>query len=523
MTAVLDEHIAVVGGGIGGLATACLLADHGATVTLFEQNNRVGGSANLIERDGFRFDTGPSWYLMPAVFERFFERMDRSPEQYYDRVQLDPHYRIHWKSNTGYRPDTAPDGVALDPDGDRIDVPPDPTEARSIFEAYEPGGAKALDEYLDTAEQSYEVAMEQFVYRDRTTFREYVDPQVALSTRGLPFFGTMQDHAKEHFDHPKLQQLVQYTLVFLGGAPHNTPALYNLMSHVDFNLGVWYPKGGMYSVVEALKTVGEELGVEYQTNCPVTGINPRGDNPVVRTPDRSQTVDRVVCNANPAHVERELLPSGLGRGDDYWDDRTYAPSAFMLFLGVEGELPSLEHHTLVLPADWDRHFETIFDDPQWPDDPSYYLCVPSKTDDSVAPDGHHAVVVLVPIAPGLADSTERREQFREQIVSALAEHADADLRNRIVVEEQFCVSDYERTLNAPQGTALGMAHTLFQTGPLRPGRRGPGNNLYYVGGYSTPGIGVPMCLISAEHTADTIVDDATSSDGPLSKLPGFGD
>ncbi|MFB6152273.1 MAG: phytoene desaturase family protein [Haloarculaceae archaeon] len=488
------ESVTVVGGGFGGLATAPYLAEMGADVTLLEKNDRLGGLANRIEAEGFTFDSGPSWYLMPGVFERYFGHFGEDPSEYYALERLDPHYRIVWK------------------DGDRVDVPDDPGEVAELFESYEDGAGDAFRAYLDEAEYTYRVGMDRFVYEDRPRLRDYVDWDVFRSARGLSLLGKMEGHAASYFDHPKLRQLVQYTLVFLGGAPHNTPALYNLMAHVDFNLGVFYPQGGMYSVVEGLVELGRERDVDFETGTTVTRIARSGGDSgglAVETDAGRRHSDRVVCNANPAHVERDLLADGASpRSGDYWGDRTYAPSAYMLYLGVEGDVDPLEHHTLVLPTDWDDHFRQIFDDPAWPDDPSYYVNVPSETDDTVAPDGCEAVVILVPVAPGLEDDDATRERFREQVLSDLAEHTGVDLRDRIVVEREACVSDYAEQVNAPEGTALGLAHTLFQTGPLRPSHRGPLEDLYYVGGFTTPGIGVPMCLISAEHTATAVREDA---------------
>jgi phytoene desaturase len=185
----------------------------------------------------------------------------------------------------------------------------------------------------------------------------------------------------------------------------------------------------------------------------------------------------------------------------------------MLYLGVEGTLDSLAHHTLVFPTDWRPHFESIFETPGWPADPAYYVNVPSRTDDGVAPDGHETVVVLVPIAPGLDDGPERRARYRERVLDDLAEHAGADLRDRIVVEESACVSEFA-AMGYPQGTALGLAHTLTQTGPFRPSHRSnavPG--LYYTGSFTDPGIGVPMVLVSGEHAADAVRADARADAG----------
>jgi phytoene desaturase len=510
------ERTVIVGGGVGGLATAPYLAAMGADVTVIERNENLGGVATRIEGAGFRFDAGPSWYLMPDVFERYFAQFGREPGDYYDLERLDPHYSVHWKDGETGSVSGASSGQRPR-DGDAVSVPDDPEAVAGIFESYEDGAGEAFREYLDEAAETYRIGMERFVYEDRPRLRDWVDLDVARSARGLTFLGSMQDHAADYFENPKLRQLVQYTLVFLGGAPHNTPALYNLMAHVDFELGVFYPENGIYSLVEALRDLGRDHGVAYRTGEAVTAIDP-GPSATVTTDRDRLRADRVVCNANPAHVERDLLPDRARQhDDDYWAGRTYAPSAFMLYLGVEGDVAPLEHHTLVLPEDWDPHFETIFDDPAWPEDPAYYVNVPSLTDDDAAPEGHHTVVVLVPIAPGLDDGPEIRQRYREKILSDLATHTGVDLRDRVVFAETACVSEFAEWVNAPQGTALGLAHTLRQTGPLRPGHRGGADGLYYVGGFTTPGIGLPMCLISAEHTARAVREDATAQ----SLLAGF--
>ncbi|UPV73417.1 phytoene desaturase family protein [Halorussus limi] len=513
-----DRSVVVVGSGFGGLSTACYLADAGADVTVVEKNEQLGGRASVLERDGFRFDMGPSWYLMPDVFERFFGHFGRTPGDYYGLEHLDPHYQIFFKD--GAPPDGAEPSSGRGPrDSDAVTITADREATKATFEEYEPGAGAALDAYLDEAEETYEIGMEHFVYEDRPRFRDYVDLDVFRHARGLTFLGSMQGHVEDYFDHPKLQQIMQYTLVFLGGSPKNTPALYNLMSHVDFNLGVHYPvenddedgasRGGMGVVVDGIAELGAELGVEYRTDAEVESVLGSAGNFRVETEDGVLRSDLVVSDADYAHTEQELLPPQSRQYDaDYWESRTYAPSAFLLYLGVEGDVDPLEHHTLVLPPDWNDHFDGIFEDPQWPDDPAYYLCVPSETDETVAPEGHSNLFALVPVAPGLEDGPETRQRYRDLVLEDIAENTGVDLRDRIVVEERFCVSEFADRYNSTKGSALGLAHTLRQTGPLRPGHRSsevPG--LYFTGSFTTPGIGVPMCLISGQHTADAVLED----------------
>ena len=486
------RSVAVIGGGFGGLSAACYLADAGAEVTVLEKNEQVGGRASVLQAEGFRFDMGPSWYLMPDVFERFFEQFGKHPEEYYRLSRLDPHYRIFFK------------------DGDRVDLTPDRDQVRGVFESYEDGAAAAFDSYLDTSESTYEAAMERFVYTDRPRFRDWVGLDVVRSAPvGLRLLRSMDEYVSTYFEHPKLQQIMQYTLVFLGGSPTNTPALYTMMGHVDFNLGVYYPEGGFGGVVDGIAALADELGVSFETDAEVTEITRRRDGFLLDTVAGERTPEIVVSDADYAHTEQELLPEHERQySSEYWDERTLAPSAFLIYLGVEGDVEPLSHHTLVLPTEWDSHFTQIFDEPAWPDDPAYYLCVPSKTDDSVAPEGHSNLFALVPIAPGLEDTPDIRERYRETVLEDIAENTGVDLRDRIVFEETFCIDDFAERYNSLQGTALGLAHTLRQTALFRPPHRSETvPDLYFTGSYTTPGIGVPMCLIGGEHAANAVLED----------------
>lgn len=488
----VPNSVSIVGGGVGGLSAACYLADAGADVTLLEQHDDLGGVAGTFSSGGFRFDSGPSWYLMPEVFEQFFETFGTSVEAAYELERLDPSYRVFWK------------------DGDRLDVPADPEALAPKLEAYEAGAAEAFHQYLDHAESVYELAMDRFVYPRRARLRDWVDMDLLRAAWALPLLQPMDRHVRGYVEHPKLRQLLEYKLVFLGGSPYNTPALYTLMSHVDFNQGVFHPMGGVQAFVDALVDVADGLGVTIERNTPVDGLRANGRSVHLHTNGERRTADCVVANASPAHVEKTLLPpEQRDHDDEYWDDRTYGPSAYLLYLGVNGDVDPLRHHSLVLPVDWDPHFTRVFDDPGWPTDPAYYVHVPSRTDPSYAPEGQHSVFILVPIAPGLHDGPARRAWMRERVLDDLAQHAGVDLRGRIEVEHDACVSDFADHFGQPKGNALGLAHTLWQTGPLRPSHRAdaaPG--LYYVGADTQPGVGLPMCLISGRQAAEAVTADA---------------
>jgi len=486
-----SPSVVVVGSGFGGLSTACYLADAGLDVTVLEKNESLGGRASVLEADGFRFDMGPSWYLMPDVFERFFGHFDREPSDFYDLEPLDPHYRIFFK------------------DGDTADVTSDRGEMYDLFESYEEGAGDALDEYLETSEEHYGVAMEKFIYEDRPRIRDWIDPDVMRAAPiGLQLLGTMDDYVADYFDTPKLRQIMQYTLVFLGGAPSNTPAIYNMMSHVDFNMGVYYPENGLRSVVDACVELGSELGVDYVTDAEVTEIINRREGFAVESEAGTFHAEFVVSNADYAHTERELLPEHERQYDDgYWDSHLLAVGVSPVSRRRGRRRPARTPHARLS----DRLGPALRADLRRPGlaRGSGLLPVCALGDRRQ----RRSRGTLQPVCPRPHRARTRRHRRGSDVVprSRARRHRrehGVELRDRIVFEEQFSVSEFADRYNSAQGTALGLAHTLRQTALFRPPHRSeacPG--LYYTGSYTTPGIGVPMCLISGEHTANTLIDD----------------
>jgi 1-hydroxy-2-isopentenylcarotenoid 3,4-desaturase len=485
------RSVVVVGGGFGGLSAACYLADAGADVTILEKNARVGGLAGRLEGEGYGFDTGPSWYMMPEVFGRFFADFGRSPAEYYSLRRLDPSYRVFFK------------------DGDALDVSVDTDALASAFEARETGAGDALREYLREARRTYEGVMEPFVYTDRPRYRDWIDPELLeAGPIGLRLWGSLDGYVAKFFDSRKLRQVVQYAAVFLGGSPESTPRLYSLMSHVDLSQGVYYPDGGIAGLVDGIAALARDLGVTIETDTEVTEITRGREGFFVATERGVRRADLVVSDADYAHTEQELLPAHeRGFSDEYWEKRDLAPSAFVLFLGVEGTFDELEHHNVVMPTDWRPHFEEIFEGETWASDPVYYVCNNARTDPSVAPEGHAALTISVPVPVGTDDSPARRERYRDLLLDDLRESTGVDLHGRIEFEQSFCVSDFEERYHARRGT-LGLASTLRQTGPFRPPHRSRAvEGLYFTGSYTTPGIGMPICLVSGEHAVNAVLAD----------------
>ena len=478
-----QKRVVVIGSGVGGLATAALLAKDGLQVTVVEKNAGPGGRASLLEKDGFRFDMGPSWYLMPDVFDRFFHAMGTSADEQLKLTHLTPHYRI------------------FDGEGRTLDITGDMETDKALFEQIEPGSAAALDRYLAEAKIKYDLSIGSILYRNLDSPLDFISKDLRDKGRQLHVFESMEHYVGRFFKTETMRQIILYTMVFLGGIPRNTPAIYSLMSHIDFNLGVWYPTGGIYAVIEALVRLGKQYGVEYVYDATVTQIETHDNRATtVHTAAASYPADYVVSNADYKHTESLLdKPRARQYTERYWKRRTWAPSAFILYLGVKGTIPEFRHHTLLFSADWTKHFRDMADHPAWPRDPSLYICNPSKSDAHVAPADHENLFVLVPVAAGLSETDDSRHAYADYILSQIEQTTHTKLTDRLVVKEIFSVSDFASRYNSPQGTSLGLAHTLRQSVTFRPpnhSRRVP--NLFFVGANTNPGIGVPMCLISAQ-------------------------
>lgn len=482
----------IIGSGFGGLALAPLLADQGYEVTVLEKNESPGGRSTSLQLNGFTFDMGPSWYLMPDIFERYFEEFKAKPTDYYALTKLDPNYRIIYSRH------------------EHIDIHADLERNTEQFERLEPGSMVQVKKLLELSKQNYEIAVNQFIYKNYNSLLDFLDPKTALKAYKLNLFTSLDAYMKRFVKNDKLRKILEYNSVFLGGSPSNLPALYSIMAHVDFNLGVWYPKGGMIQVVNALVALGTQRRVHYHYNKPVDKIVVQnGKVTGVQAGSQTYNADIVISNADYHFTESQLLEVQYrSYTEQYWQKRVLAPSAFILYLGIKGKVAGLKHHTLFFANDWEKHFNEIFDDPQWPDKPSYYVCAPSKTDPTVAPSGHENLFVLVPIASGIEDTPQIREAFAKKILDHLEDITGEDITKRLVVKKILSLNDYTELYNSYQGSALGLAHTLWQSAFFRPSNVSKKvSGLYYVGQYTTPGIGVPMCLISAQILRDRITSE----------------
>ncbi len=485
------KKVCIIGGGFGGLSSAALLAARGFDVTILEKNSTIGGRAQVWHQDGFVFDMGPSWYLMPEVFEHFFSTVGKKRSDYYQLQKLDPYYRIFFSRD------------------EVVDINEDLSRTKKIFDGFEPDGGKKLQEYLDGARYKYEIAMRQFLYTEYRSMFQFFNKRILTEGLRMNIFQSLDKFVSRFFSDRRSKQILEYAMVFLGASPQNAPAMYSLMSHVDLNLGVYFPRGGMAALVEGFRRLAEDVGVEIRTDHEVTGLRiEQGKAVAAQTSHGEVYADIFLSNADYQHTDQQLLPPEYrSYSPRYWNKRTMAPTMFIIYLGLNRKVPELAHHNLYFSEPWDEHFQQIFSKPQWPDNPSYYVSCASYDDDAVAPPGQENIFFLVPVAADLADSDEIREAFAEKILTHFEELIGTTLRDAVIIRRIFSHRDFIYEYNAFKGSALGIAHTLKQTAIFRPSHRSKKvKNLFYSGQYTHPGVGVPMTIISSQVIGKNIAD-----------------
>ena len=487
----MGKKALVIGGGFGGLSSAALLAQDGWNVTVLEKNEQIGGRARYWEKDGYTFDMGPSWYLMPEVFERYFSLFGKKRASYYDLATIDPYYKVFFEES------------------DPVELTPRFAENQDLFESFEPGGGAALKAYMEQSTYKYEVAMENFLYREYKHIGQFFNRRLMTEGLRLGVLNKLDSFVSAYVKDHRAKQILEYAMVFLGTNPSQAPAIYSIMTHVDLSLGVFFPQKGMAGAAQGFATLCEELGVEIVTSAEVKKIvTEKGKAVGVETDKTFIAADIVISSADYHHSEQILLDKSVrSYNEAYWEKRVVAPSMFIAYIGLKRKLKNMEHHNLYFAKDWDKHFDDIFKNPKWPDDPCFYLSCISKTDPSTAPEGCENIFLLIPVAPGLEDSDQMRQAYFDHVCEHVKRVTGEDLREDLQVKRLYSHRDFTKDYNAYKGTALGLSHTLLQTAVFRPRHQNKHiKNLYLTGQYTHPGVGVPMVLIASELIAKEIKD-----------------
>ncbi len=488
------KKIVVIGAGLGGLSAACRLAKVGFQVTVVEKNESFGGKVNFFETDGFKFDTGASLVTMKHVFAELFEFCGRSINDYLEFERLDPICRYFWS------------------DGTRFDASQDAEETERRIAAIEPRDAAGFRAFLADSRDKYDVAERTFLKHNLSDMSEMFNRSNLRDLWKISALRSLDAHVRRYFSSTKMRQLFSRFATYNGSSPYKVPATFSLIPFVEFGLGAWYPKGGIYEIPKAIAKLAGETGVEIRLDSDVEQIvvaNGRAKGVKLRDGE-TLDADFVVANSDAIETYRNLVTSA-----DYPPKKLEriepSCSGFVLLLGTKRPYPKLAHHNIFFSDDYRAEFDALFEKLRPATDPTIYVCATSRTDPTQAPAGCENLFVLVN-APYTSNRTEWAREapaYRDLIVRKLEEFGLDDLGDSIGVEELITPDDFERRYRANRGSIYGVSSNGIFSAFLRPRNKSRDiAGLYFAGGTTHPGGGMPLVLISGRMAADLIIRDA---------------
>jgi phytoene desaturase len=484
----MNKNVFIIGSGFSSLSASCYLAKAGYKVTVIEKNSSLGGRARQFKKDGFTFDMGPSWYWMPDVFDRFFEDFNKSRSDFYELEKLNPAYKVFFGKN---------DSISIEDSLDKI---------KEIFEKEEKGSSVKLQNFMDEAENNYDIAVKDMLYKmPGISPLELITKKTIFKVKS--FISNIRREVRKDFKSHRLKAILEFPVLFLGAKASNTPAFYSFMNYADFGLGTWQPKNGFFDLVNAMIKLGESLGVKFLTNSNVDSIevtNKEVDSIVINGIKHDCSL--IISGADYAHTESLLNQKYRQYSDKYWSKKTWSPSSLLFYVGFNKKVPNVAHHNLFFDTDFEKHAQDIYDNPKWTKDPLFYANFTSITNPNTAPKDCENGFFLIPIATNLEDNEDIRNEYFDIIIERLEKLTGEKLREHILFKKSFCINDFEKEYNSYGGNAYGLANTLMQTAFLRPKLRSKKvKNLYFSGQLTVPGPGVPPAIVSGKLVSDLII------------------
>lgn len=489
-----NRKVVVIGAGLGGLSAAISLASEGFLVELVEKNDKVGGKLNILSRDGFTFDLGPSILTMPHVFEALFSRVGKRMADYVGIETVEPHWRNFFE------------------DGTVVDLCADPEEQRRELDKLGPNVYADFQRFMAYATKLGRETEAGYFAKGLDGLWELIKFYGPLRSFNFDVFRSMDQGVRRFIAEPKLVDILNYFIKYVGSSPYDAPALMNLLPYIQYEYGLWYVKGGMYGLARALERLALELGVKIRLNAEVAAIERENSRATgVRLKDGEWlAADVIVSNMEVIPAMTKLLHSPAAVLDKL---SRFEPSCsgLVLHLGVDRQYPQLAHHNFFYSDHPREHFDAVFKSHRLSDDPTIYLVAPCKTDPAQAPEGCEVIKVLphIPhIDPDRPLTADDYWALRERVLLKLERMGLTDLRQHIVCEEYWTPPDIESRYFSNQGSIYGVVADRYKNfGFKAPQRSGELANLYFVGGSVNPGGGMPMVVLSGQLVRDKILAD----------------
>ncbi len=491
-----SKSVIIIGAGIGGLCTAARLLKDGYKVTMYEKEAIVGGRAHRIVQDGYTFDTGPTLLMMTDVLYDTFTYCDKNFDDYITLLQLEPNYRVTFA------------------DKSKITVSSNLPKFTAELAQFDPKAPEQFYRYFADVAEIYRISRAGFIDKNFDRFTDFININSGIKLLKKRGIYKLWNFVGRYFKDNRLKQLFSFQSMYLGVSPYEAPAVYSVVSYMETGLGIWYPKGGMYSLSQALEKLVIDMGGTIHVNSAIKQVlvdDKQANGVELETGETIQS-DIVICNADLVYSYQKLLPESvqlksLGRKPEVLKQ---ASSALLFYWGVDDQLEGMLHHNVYLCKDFKQNLEQIFDDKTLPSDPSFYTYIPTKTDPSLAPKGKNVVYILVPV-PNLRGKNDWEAgipKIKAKIIRRLKTEFGLDIESKIETEAIFTPQDFETKFNLTSGSAFGLTHHFMQSGYFRPHNVARGvKGLYFVGASTYPGGGIPMVTLSAKLVHERILSD----------------
>ena len=482
------KKVIIIGAGIGGLSIAPLLAKENLEVEIFESQENVGGRANIISENGFTFDTGPSLLNYPWVYENYFSSLDKNFYDYVELIKVDPAVNFLWKDQTN------------------LQLSSDLNSLSDEISKFSKKDRHGIIDFFKSSQKKYDLAFKKIVTKNSSNVMSWLLNAGINNLLSLGLTNNMYSEINKFFEEKKIVEAFSSYSMYLGDSPYKLPGFFSILPYGELQYGLWMPKGGMYGLVNGLKKLNQDFNVKINTSSKITKIIIEKNKAIgISINNEQKYADLIISNVDSETTYKELLGLNV-------KGYKMTPSVYTYYWGLNKKVDTLTHHTIFLPDDFKKTFNELFSKNKIPDDLPFYISIPSKTDSELAPKGKSSLFVLIP-SPVISKYSnnnyiEKSFELKELVFNRFVQNNIEIKKEDIIYEKILTPLDWKNKFGLFDGSAFGPSHNFTQIGPFRnPNKSKKIKSLYFVGASTTPGTGVPMCVLSSEMTKEKIIEE----------------